>query len=170
MSTLDKLEKTELQELLVKGWMTHDGMWFFHSLNESGIEKTNRINLAAIRSMASIEVKRIRKTFGLEKTPVADFNTLKDNLNVLWGIAKADFMDFSYSFMDENRIHWEMRQCWAYQGIRGMGVIDKYQCGVIERIMCWLDTLEVKYTISPTIDGCLMHQNGRCTGDIFVYF
>lgn len=170
MKALDKLEKTELQELLIKGWMTHDGMWFYHSLHESGIEKTNRINLSAIRSMAVIEVKRIRKAFGLDKIPITDFCTLKDNLNALWGVAKADFMDFNYSFMDDNRIHWVMGKCWAYQGIKGMGVIDQYQCGVIERVLCWLDVLQVKHTVKPEIKGCLMHQGGQCSGDIFVYF
>ena len=46
-----KLPPDELKELLIKGWMTHDGMWFYHCLQECGIEKTNRINKAAIRAM-----------------------------------------------------------------------------------------------------------------------
>ena len=170
MSAIDKLEKTELQELLLKGWMSHDGLWFYHSLQESGIEKTNRINLAAIRSMAFLETKRIRKTFGLDKIPVTNFEILQDNLNALWGVAKGEFMDFSYSFMDGNRIHWEMDSCWAFHGIKKMGVIDNYQCGVMERVLCWLDAMQVKHTISPVINGCIMHQNGSCSGNIYVSF
>ena len=172
MSAIDKLEKTELQELLIKGWMAHDGLWFYHSLQESGIEKTNRINLAAIRSMSAIEIKRIRKAFSLDKTPVTNFNILKDNLNALWGVVKGDFMDFQYTFMDDNRIHWDMGQCWAYHGIKSMGAvaIDGYQCGVMVRVMCWLDALQVKYTLNPEICGCLMHQKGSCSGDIYISF
>ena len=38
----------DLKELLVKCWMTHDAMWFLHTLNDGGIEKANKINKAAI--------------------------------------------------------------------------------------------------------------------------
>ena len=57
---MQPVENDELKELLVKGWMTHDAMWFYHSLQEFGIEKTNKINKAAIRDMSAIEIKRKR--------------------------------------------------------------------------------------------------------------
>lgn len=33
------LQKNELKELLNKGWMTHDAMWFYNCLQEFGIER-----------------------------------------------------------------------------------------------------------------------------------
>jgi hypothetical protein len=60
MSALDHLEKRDIKELLSKGWITHDAMWFAHSLSEIGIERTNVINKAAIASMAAIEVGRLK--------------------------------------------------------------------------------------------------------------
>ena len=50
MKTLDA---REMKEVLNQGWMTHDGMWFANSLMELGIEKTNELNLRAVRGMAS---------------------------------------------------------------------------------------------------------------------
>ena len=47
------LETKELKELLIKCWMTHDAMWFYHCLQECGIEKTNRINRAAVKAVAA---------------------------------------------------------------------------------------------------------------------
>jgi len=38
--------------------MTHDGMWFFHCLQEFGIEATNKINKSAIKFLSSIEDKK----------------------------------------------------------------------------------------------------------------
>ncbi len=35
---MKELDKKEMKELLVKCWMTHDGLWFYHSLQECGIE------------------------------------------------------------------------------------------------------------------------------------
>ena len=55
------LEKKELKDLLVKCWMTHDAMWFYHCLQECGIEKTNRINRAAVKAVAAVEIRRLRK-------------------------------------------------------------------------------------------------------------
>jgi hypothetical protein len=55
------IQKDELKELLNKGWMTHDAMWFVNCLKEFGIESTNKINKAAIRDMSAVEIKRMQK-------------------------------------------------------------------------------------------------------------
>jgi hypothetical protein len=57
--------------------MTHDGMWFYHCLQEFGIEKANNLNKAAIKSLAPIEIERIRKALGIEKK-IENFQELKD--------------------------------------------------------------------------------------------
>ena len=44
MRTAKDIQQKEIVDLLNKCWMTHDGMWFFHCLQENGIEITNRIN------------------------------------------------------------------------------------------------------------------------------
>ena len=64
VANMKLMEKDELKELLIKCWMTHDAMWFSSCLQECGIEKTNRINKAAIRGMSAIEIKRIQKAVG----------------------------------------------------------------------------------------------------------
>jgi len=48
-------------------------------------------------------------------------------------------------------------------------VIDKYRCGVIYRIECWLEALGVRYSIQPVIEGCLMHGKGLCEGETKVF-
>ena len=63
----NSLSKNELKEILNKNWMTHDAMWFYNCLKECGIEKTNKINKAAIRDMAAIEIKRIQKAVGADR-------------------------------------------------------------------------------------------------------
>lgn len=63
---------------------------------------------------------------------------------------------------------WENFQCFAYKGMKQIGAIDGYQCGVIYRIECWLEALSVRYLIQPVIKGCLMHKNGVCDGEIRV--
>jgi hypothetical protein len=64
MKTLNEIGVYELKDLLIRNWMTHDGMWFYHCLRELGIEQTNRLNKAAIKSPAEIEIKRAKKIHG----------------------------------------------------------------------------------------------------------
>lgn len=170
MKSLDKLDKKELKELLSKCWMTHDGMWFYHCLQEFGIEKTNKINGAAVRSMAAIEARRIKKALGMEH--VQTFEQLKEFLAGACELLKADFMKFTYSFPSENvwRWEWEKEQCWAYVGIKRLGVIDQYQCNLYNRPAAWLDELGIRYSITPQAEGCMMHTEGQCFREFRFYF
>lgn len=170
MQAIDKLNKKELKEILNKCWMTHDAMWFYHCLQECGIEKTNKINLAAMRAMAMIEIQRVKKALGIEK--VENFDELKELLEGAVGLFKGDFIKMTYSFPSENLLRWDWagQECFAYDGIKSMGVIDKYQCGIIYRIECWLDSLEVEYSVTPKVERCLMHTDGNCSGEFRFFF
>ena len=164
------LEKQELKELLNKCWMTHDAMWFSHCLEECGIEKTNRINRAAAKSVGMIEVKRIKKALGIGE--IQSFEDLKKIAIGAYEIVKGDFMHITPSFSSDNILHWEWetKQCFAHDGIKKLGVIDQYQCGIFERIGGWFDGLGIKYSITPQVEGCMLHSNGKCFRDFRFYF
>jgi hypothetical protein len=146
--------------------MTHDAMWFYHCLQSCGIDEANRLNRAAIKSLAAIEFKRAKKLFGITRTDT--FEYLKDAVDAAFSVSKGDFMNFTYTFPETNVLCWEWpgNTCFAYQGMLRMGVIDRYQCGVIYRVQCWIEQAGVGYTVSPEIRGCLMHTRGRCAGEV----
>src|SRR5512137_2403555 len=77
MKSTKELTFREITDLLHKGWMSHDGMWFYHCFQEFGIEKANKLNKAAIKSLAPLEIERIRKALGIEKK-IENFQELKD--------------------------------------------------------------------------------------------
>ncbi|MFX0035555.1 MAG: DUF6125 family protein [Candidatus Hermodarchaeota archaeon] len=162
------MELEDLKELLIKCWMTHDGMWFYHCQKECGMIKTNKINKAAIKSLASIEIKRIQRAFKIEK--IRNFNDLKNLFDNAMGLFKADFMGFSYNFPERNHLHCEMQKCWAYDGIKKLGVIEQYECGIFDRIEGWFESLGIKYEVEPIIEGCLMYTDGQCFRDYFLFF
>ena len=56
-----ELDREELIDLLNRCWMSHDGMWFYHCLQEFGIEKANNLNKSAIQSLAPLEIERIKE-------------------------------------------------------------------------------------------------------------
>jgi hypothetical protein len=161
-------EKDELKEILVKNWMTHDAMWFYHCLQEFGIEKTNRINKAAVKAMSAIEIKRIQKAAG-----AGDLNTwdeFKRFFEITMGSVTGKFMDYIYSLPSKNVMHGEWKSCFAYDGIKTLGAIDRYECGIMLRIDTWLDTLGIKYEVEPRVTGCMMHTDGRCFRDYRFFF
>lgn len=162
------LEQKELKELLIKNWMTHDAMWFYHCLQELGIEQTNRINRAAVRAMAAIEIKRLQKAIGAVK--IDTFDDFKRFFEAFMAIATGQFMKYSYHTPETNRLHCEWTSCFAFEGVTALGVIDRYECGIMLRIETWLDTLGIRFEVEPKVTGCMMQTDGRCFRDYRFFF
>ena len=167
MSTLRELQKEGIVELLNRCWMTHDGMWFYHCLKNFGIEKANELNKAAIKSLAPMEIDRIRKSLGMEKQ-IGNFQEFKGFFVAASHLFIPAFMNITISFPKENTLHWEFEQpgnCFAYKGIKRIGAIDEYECGVIYRLECWFDSLGIKYNVAPQVRRCLILDRGICQGN-----
>jgi len=173
MGVMDGIKKTEMRDLLGKGWLTHDGLWFLHTCREFGIEKANELNKAAIKSMAPIEMDRMRRLLGIKREKFESFDELVQFMLGGLEVTLPDsvFKKFRFTPSAENLIRWkwENMQCFAYKGMKQAGVIDGYSCGVMYRIECWLKSLGVRYSIKPAIKGCLMHEKGSCEGEIQVF-
>lgn len=160
MKTIDG---RELKELLIKNWMTHDAMWLYHCVREFGMEKTNVVNRAAVRSMAAVEIKRLRKAMGVER--IETFEQFREFFNAVMEVVTGDFMKPSFSFPEHNRVHGQWKTCFAYDGLTKYGMIDRYQCGIMDRVEGWFDAMEIPYTVTPKVDKCIMHTEGRCYRD-----
>jgi hypothetical protein len=165
-------EKQELIELLNKCWMTHDAMWFYQCLQEVGIEGANKLNKGAIRSLAPIEVGRIKKFLGMEKEKIETFEEFKKFFEGASELCIPAFMNATMSFPENNVLSWDFKpkSCFAYKGMRNIGVVDDYECGVIYRIECWIRSLGIKYDVEPKIEGCLMVDDDTCSGQFRLYF
>lgn len=92
---IDKLNKEELKNLLVKNWMTHDGAWFLNSYLLFGIKKANKLNKKAIRTLAPFEVRRVKKLSAYKEKEISNYEDFKTFMSDVFGILKGDFMDFS---------------------------------------------------------------------------
>ncbi len=172
MSVLERIEKVDIRNLLGKGWLTHDGMWFFHTLSEFGAAKANQLNKAAIQSLAPIEVDRMKGLLGIREEKFENFHDLVQFMNAALELILPDSVQRRFHLTTPGgnllRWQWEDFQCFAYKGMKQIGAIDGYRCGVMYRIECWLEALHVRYSIEPVIEGCLMHKNGACSGEIRV--
>ncbi|MFX0057982.1 MAG: DUF6125 family protein [Candidatus Hodarchaeota archaeon] len=168
MTLFDQLDKKQLKELLVKCWMTHDGSWFFNCARELGIDAANKLNKASIKTLSTIEMQRIQKAMSMEKLKITTTEQLKNFIDNAFSILKGDFMDFTYNFPENNRMHWEMNRCFAYNGMKMFGFEKAYECGVLYRVSCWLDALGIDHTIEPEINKCMLNSREKCSGDIVI--
>jgi hypothetical protein len=166
MNLIDQLDKRGLVELLGKCWMTHDGMWFFNTFSQFGIESANKVNKLAIQSLAPIEVRRFKKAMGFSKEAIESFEELRSFFSNVADLLIPDFMNVKWTFPDQDILHWEFSEkgCFAYNGVKMLGVIDEYECGPLFRIGCWLKEIGVDYKVDPKIDKCIFPTKKRCAG------
>lgn len=164
--------RTEIVDLLNRCWMAHDGMWFLQCFKALGIDQANCLNKAAIKSLAPLEIAWIRKALGEGETQIGSFAEFRDFFQAASKFVIPEFMGASMSFPGGGRLHWEFEplKCFAYRGMKRIGAIEGYECGVIYRIECWLEALGLRYKVSPRPAQCLMLAGGRCSGDFEVFF
>ena len=167
MKSVDDLTKKEIVDLLGSCWMTHDGMWFYHTMQAFGIQEANRLNKAAIAMLAPLEIGRMKKVFGFEKEKIETFVELKEFFTRAAALFVPDFMNATFSFPRPNALRWEFmpKRCFAYRGISRIGAIEGYECGVIFRVLCWLDALGVSYRAEAPV-RCRMIDNEVCADEI----
>jgi len=170
MTAPDTMTKNEIIDLLNRCWMTHDGMWFYHCLTEFGIETANRLNKSAIRSLAPIEIARMKQALGTER--IENWQAFRTFFEGAASLFIPPFMNASMDFPRENVLRWafETDNCFAYKGIKRIGAIDRYECGVIYRLACWIDSLGLRCRVTPPVEGCLMRDGGACSGEFEITF
>lgn len=169
MRSLDTTGKEELRDLLGKGWLTHDGMWFYSVYSEYGIDCANKLNKNAIKSMVPLEVQRLTQIIGITKNQLTSLEAVRDF--VLCGmelILPASVLSrLHFSTPSRNVLHWEWEknECFAYKGMKRMGVIESYECGVMYRVELWLKSLDLKFIANPRVGKCQMLEKGLCAGN-----
>ena len=98
MSPSPELNKEDIIDLLNRCWMTHDGMWFYHCLREFGIAKANEMNKSAIKSLAPLEIDRIKKALGIEKR-IENFQDFKNFFIDATSLFVPAFMNITMTFL-----------------------------------------------------------------------
>ncbi len=166
MNLFQRLNKDQVKELFSKNWLTHDAMWYGSCMQELGPEKANHLNKTAARLMAGIEIKRIVKLMGKPKDyTVETYNELAEIIETAFLLVQTSFLTFDFSFPEKNLLRGRFNDCFAHDGVKKYGIIDSYECGIVERVKGWLESLGIKYKMVPDFNGCLMHQNGKCVID-----
>ncbi len=174
MKILDKLDKEEMRDIITLGWAVHDGTWFYHALQEFGIDAANKLNKAALKSLSALEMQRISVQLGMGNNRIKNIEELNNFIVEYLELISPEtiFTKLKISHLSQNTLHWEWNkgQCFAYKSMTRLGVVDQYECGIIYRIGCWIEDLGIGCRVSPEIDVCLMHKKGECSGKFELVF
>jgi hypothetical protein len=157
---MTRLDNDALKQLLTRGWMTHDAMWFGSVLREYGMTAANRLNKAAIRSMAPIEVRRLKQALAIDS--VDSVESLRTFFEGAFELLIGDFMEVRWSWQADGSVRIDNLRCFARDGMQRLGLLATYQCGIYERVFAWLDELGVDYQVTPEVDGCMALDGSPC--------
>lgn len=153
-----------LKQLLLRGWMTHDAMWFKNVVEKVGIKAANELNRAAVQDMAPIEVRRLLGALGMEG--VSSFGELEVFMRGAMDLLAGDYLGYTWRWEQPDRLHARISRCFAHQGVTRLGVAERYECGIYDRIYGWLDALGVGYRVVPQVEYCTMHHEGTCVREL----
>ncbi|MGD0856305.1 MAG: DUF6125 family protein [Dehalococcoidia bacterium] len=166
--SFDDIGKEEMRDLLGKGWLTHDGAWFFSVCNEYGVKEANRLNKTAIKSMVPFEVQRLKQIMAFDERQLTNVTAIVKFMEEGMRLILPESVLSKYHFNIESpnilQWEWEKNECFAYKGMSRMGVIDGYECGVMYRIECWFESLGLKFESNVKSGHCQMHTRGHCRG------
>ncbi len=171
MRLINQMTNHDVKELIGKCWITHDGMWFAHTLFETDIKTANRLNKAAIKALAPIEIKRLKKILNVTDSQLDSFSALKDFFSNVSDLLIPEFMNVVITFSEPDKMNWAFNEknCFAYNGVKMLGIVDEYECGVLFRIKCWLEELGITYDMAPDVNLCIMPEKGVCRGRFKVH-
>lgn len=172
MKTIEQIGIHPLKDHLIKNWMTHDAMWFYNVYQKYGIAAANELNKAAIKALAVFETQRAMQVLGIAHERITTFAGLMEYIDAAFLLSTAEFMGFNCHSPQANVLQWRFKNnnCFAYKGMRRLGLTGSYECGVIYRVLSWIDLVGIPYEVSPKIEGCLQHTMGCCTGEIRFFF
>ncbi len=148
------------EELLVKGWMSHDARWFMAVAMTYGLEAANRLNKVAAHEVGKVEAKRIARALGLPPVAAADdYLVLQE---VIIGLLGPDLLDYAVVKTGDDAYEVQVRRCFAHENVTRAGVADTYECGIFARVTGWMEALGVKHEMTPSLGRCMKAQGREC--------
>lgn len=167
---LGGLAKEEIRDLVGKGWLTHDAMWFAAAAERWGVEEANRLNQAAIRAMTPFEVGRLAAALGDRPGPGNDAGEVRRflvrGLQALLPESVTVPIEVTAPDPGTLRLAWPPGRCFAYRGMQRIGAAGDYDCGVIARIECWLEVLGIPHRTDPPTGRCRGRDDAPCVTEI----
>lgn len=157
---LAHLAPSERESLINKCWMSHDARWFMAAAAEFGMAAANRLNKAAVRDTAKVEVGRIVRA--LQLPPPRSIEDCMLVQEVMIGLFGPDVLDYEVTKADDSTYRVLVKRCFACDNATRADVADEYECGVFARVAGWFEGLGIDCVVTPPLGKCLKLAGGEC--------
>ena len=154
------LTPTEVRNILIKNWMTHDALWYGEVAAGFGMAEAGPMNIRVCRKLGQIEFRRLLKLVGA--SPPTDMQTYRDLFEMGWQVFVPEFISCEIDYPAPNTQRVLVSECFAHQGMQKAGVLSEYECGIFERIEGWFDAMGVDYKRTPDLSRCLKYRGEEC--------
>ena len=166
--TLDSIDPKKLNSFLIKNWMTHDALWYAEVAGKLGMPEASPMNLRVCRKLGQIEFKRFMKL--TEAAVPVDMQAYQKLFEIGKQVFVPEFMSLDIDYPAENVQRFCVRECFAHRGMEKTGLLKDYECGIFERIVGWLDAMNLTYTLTPDLSRCLKFRGRECEVTIAFQF
>ena len=146
---LAHLAPSERESLINKCWMSHDARWFMAAAAEFGMAAANRLNKAAVRDTAKVEVGRIVRA--LQLPPPRSIEDCMLVQEVMIGLFGPDVLDYEVTKADDSTYRVLVKRCFACDNATRADVADEYECGVFARVAGWFEGLGIDCVVTPPL-------------------
>jgi len=154
-----RLNPAQREDLLRRSWMANDGLWFYHTAQASGIDAANERNIVVVREFGRQEMRRLMRALDIrEVTNLDQYQRLFDTAVELFLGPLIQLTDTYSSAAHEISVS----SCFAFTGVRRAGIEKVYHCGPGERLLGWLEAMELGSTVVPEVGLCQMAHTGSC--------
>ncbi|MBC3985403.1 hypothetical protein H8N01_23190 [Streptomyces sp. AC536] len=155
----EHLTATEREELLRRSWMATDGLWYYQTATQRGIDGANEANIQVVREFGRQEMVRLMRSLGVEKVEtVEQYRRLFQTAVELY---LGSLFAARESYADGVQ-HLEVSTCFAYKGVKRAGIEKVYHCGPGERLTGWLQAMDLPAEIDPGVGLCQLAHTGAC--------
>jgi hypothetical protein len=158
---LNRLSHEERESLLIKNWMSHDARWYMAVAQEFGLEVANQLNRVAAHEVGKAEARRIVRALKLPPIGAPDDYLVAQEIFIAF--LGPELLDYDVAQASDHGYEIRVRRCFAYENVNRAGVVDQYRCGIFARVTGWMESLGLRYEMTPTLGKCLKAQGLECT-------
>jgi len=154
------INRDQLGDILLRNWMTHDALWYGEVAAKFGMAEASPMNLRVCRKLGRIEFKRLMNV--VEAPPPNNFEAYRELFELGKEVFVPEFITIQIDYPGNSSQVFQVSECFAHNGMKKLGLLPEYECGIFERIEGWFDAMGLRYTRTPDLSRCLKFKDEEC--------
>jgi hypothetical protein len=162
------INQNQLKDMLLRNWLTHDALWYAEVAAKLGMAEASPMNLRVCRKLGRIEFKRLMNA--ADALPPKNFTVYRELFELGKGVFVPEFIAIQIDYPGNSVQVFRVSECFAYNGMKKLGLLSEYECGIFERIEGWFDAMGLRYTRTPDLRRCLKFKGEECRITVQFHF